>query len=61
MQVHEELSAASHKAVDGYITVACFLVREGADWSIKNEVGLCPKESLPPDVVSLITTHTKNQ
>ena len=59
LQVYEELSKDG--AVTSNIVVACFLVREGADWSIKNKKGVSPKEILPPHMASLISTYVASQ
>lgn len=63
LQIHEELLLASQGmiAVEGYIVVACFLVREGADWHIKNHNAVSPHEMLSPAVVDLITDYMKKQ
>ena len=60
--MREELSVASGgRAVEGYVAVACFLVREGADWHIKNEDGVSPRQALPPAMEALIAEHLKKQ
>ena len=62
LQVREELSVASGgRAVEGYIAVACFLVREGADWYIKNKDGVSPHQALPPAMAALIAEYQKVQ
>ena len=56
----QELSVASGgRAVEGYIAVACFLVREGADWLVKNKEGVSPHQALPPAVAALISEYLK--
>ena len=58
--MREELSAAAGgRAVKGYIAVACFLVREGADWFIKNMDGVSPHQALPPAVAEHISKYLK--
>ena len=61
-QVMEELSLASEgKAVEEYVAVVCFLVREGADWDIEAKSGVCPHQALSPQAVTLISDYVKNQ
>ena len=38
-----------------YVTVACFLVREGANMHIQNLVGVSPLQVCPSDMAALIT------
>ena len=47
--------------MEGYIAVACFLVREGADWYIKNKNGVSPHQSLSPAMAVLISLYLKEQ
>ena len=47
------------RAVEGYIAVACFLVREGADWLVKNKEGVSPHQALPPVVAEHISEYLK--
>ena len=49
------------RAVEGYIAVACFLVREGADWNIKNKKGVSPRQALPPEMAVLISEYLRKQ
>ena len=62
LQVREELSVVSGgRAIEGYIAVACFLMREGADWHIKNKDGVSPHQALPTAKASLIAEHQNVQ
>ena len=62
VQVFRELSSASEGGtVAEHVAVACFLVREGADWSIKNKEGASPRELLPSGAASLISAYLDNQ
>ena len=51
--------ASGGRAVEGYIAVACFLVREGADWLVKNKYGVSPHQALPPAMAVLISEYLK--
>ena len=51
--------ASGGRAVEGYIAVACFLVREGADWLVKNKDGVSPHQALPPVMAALISEYLK--
>ena len=51
--------ASGGRAVKGYIAVACFLVREGADWLVKNKDGVSSHQALPPAVAALISEYLK--
>ena len=53
--------ASGGRAVEGYIAVACFLVREGADWHIKNKDGISSLELLAPEKAVLISECLKRQ
>ena len=53
--------ASRGRAVEGYIAVACFLVREGADWNIKNKDGISPQQALPPEMAVLISEYLRKQ
>ena len=53
--------ASGGRAVEGYIAVACFLMREGADWHIKNKDGISPHKALPPGKAALIAEYLKGQ
>ena len=46
--------ASGGRAVKVYIAVAGFLMREGADWLVKNKEGVSPHQALPPVVAALI-------
>ena len=60
--MREELSMASEgREVDGYIAVACFLVREGADWNTENKDGVSPRQALPPEMAVLISEYLRKQ
>ena len=43
------------KPVEPYVTVAAFLVQEGADTHIKSSRGVSPLQVCPPDRAALIT------
>ena len=45
--------------VEGYIAVACFLMREGADWLVKNKEVVSPHQALPPAAAALISEYLK--
>ena len=54
MQVHEYVSSADNRIQDVpvYVTVACFLVSEGADMDVMSlegmtPIGLCPDQYKP--------------
>ena len=47
------------RAVKGYIAVACFLMREGADWLVKNKDGVSLHQVLPPVVAEHISKYLK--
>ena len=49
------------RVVEGYIAVACFLVREGADWHIKNKDGVSLHQALSPTKAALIAEYLKEQ
>ena len=51
--------ASGGRVVEGYIAVACFLVREGADWHVKNKDGVSPHQALSPAVAALISEYLK--
>ena len=51
--------AAGGSAVEVYVAVACFLVREGADWLVKNKDGVSPHQDLPPAVAEHISEYLK--
>lgn len=62
LQIYEELSRASPgKPLGGYVAVVCFLVREGADWHMKNRKGISPRQSLPPEAAALVSNYLKDQ
>ena len=52
--------ASGGRAVEGYNAVACFLVREGADWLVKNEDGVNPHLALPPAMQKIIRVKIKH-
>ena len=51
--------ASGGRAVEGYIAAACFLVREGTDWLVKNNDGVSPHQALPPAMATLISEYLK--
>ena len=51
--------AAGGRVVEVYIAVACFLVREGADWLVKNKEGVSPHQALPPAAAGIISEYLK--
>ena len=55
------MASGGRRALDGYIAVACFLVREGADWLVKNNDGFSPHQALPPAMAALISEYLKQQ
>ena len=58
--MREELSVASGgRVVEVYVAVACFLMREGAEWLIKNKDGVSPHQALPPAAAALISDYLK--
>ena len=60
--MREELSEASGgRAVEGYVAVACFLVREGADWHAKTKGGVSSRQALPPTMASLVAEYLRKQ
>ena len=56
LQFHEYVSGADNSIQDVpvYITVACFLVSEGASLDIKSLVGITPLHVCPPEYHSLL-------
>ena len=43
------------KPVEPYVTVAAFLVQEGADMHVMSSRGVNPLQVCPPDIAALIT------
>ena len=42
------------KPVEPYVTVAAFLVQEGADTHVTSSRGVNPLQACPPDIAALI-------
>ena len=59
--MEELLVTSGGRAVEAYIAVACFLVREGADWSIENKDDFSPRQALPPEMAALISEYLRKQ
>jgi len=61
MQIHDELLHLNFgKPVESYVTVACFLVCEGADRYIReNNNGVTPCQVCPPEVGAIVTTFQR--
>ena len=60
MQFHECVSSADNRiqSVPVYITVACFLVSEGASLEAKSQEGATPLDLCPPEYHSLLQLFT---
>ena len=48
-QIHDELSRLPLDSVPVFLTVACFLVQEGADMSLRNHRGQTAAQACPRD------------
>jgi len=61
MQIHDELLHLNFgKPVESYVTVACFLVCEGADRYIRERnYGVTPCQVCPPEVGAIVTTFQR--
>ena len=61
MQIHDELLYLNFgRPVESYITVACFLVCEGADRYIRDKkYGVTPFQVCLPEVGSIVTTFLR--
>jgi len=61
MQIHDELLYLNFgKPVESYVTVACFLVCEGADRYIRDKnYGVTPFQVCPQEVGAIVTTFQR--
>ena len=61
MQIHDELLHLNFgKPVESYVTVACFLVCEGADRYIRDkDYGVTPCQVCRPEVGTIVTTFQR--
>ena len=56
MQVYDSLTFSEDMSQRGNVTVACFLVREGASTSIANNQGATPLAVCLPEVATMVMT-----
>ena len=57
-QVHEELSRLPRReSVPRYLTLGCFLIREGADPCARNNLGQTPAQACPSDTRDILLNY----
>ena len=57
VQVQDELNRLPLGSVPVFLTVACFLVQEGGDLRVRNNLGQAPANSCPADKRDIVLNY----
>ena len=57
LQIHDELSRLPLDSVPVFLTVACFLVQEGADIKLRNNRGQTAAQACPADKRDILINY----